>query len=242
MLAREFLLPIWLTPVALTVVYVYAVWGTYESAFIRMRGAEQEKSLWRQRLGLILRGGIWLPTLRHIRGDGAGRIARTTGFREAWHEAGSIRRDRRAEAEAVAAAERRLVENAGRFGVDEFGQQLDRREHAETKAALFQLAGSQMGHYRNGGQKYRADLVPILTPSFSRAGLPDPSGITIYVSADGQRWYAERQTVTGHWFAIGAAGPPSDQWLFDSPDKPAGFPDETEWDHWGGGEHSVNWD
>lgn len=153
LLAREFLMPVWLTPAALLLVYVYAVVAAYELAFIRMRGAEQEKSLWRQRLGLILRGGIWLPTLRHIRGDGAGRIARTTGFREAWHEAGSIRRDRRAEAEAVAAAERRLVENAGCLGVDEFGIQLDRREHAETRLALRMLAVSQMGHYRNGWQR-----------------------------------------------------------------------------------------
>ena len=241
LLVWEFLLPIWLTPTALLLVYAYAVVAAYETTFVRMRIAERDKSLWRQRLALVLRGGVWLPSLRLIRGDGANRIARTAGFREAWREFGLIGHDRRAEAEAEAAAERRLVENAGRVGVDEFGRQLDEREHAETRAALHLLAASQMGHYRNGGQNYRTDLVPILQPSFSRDGLPEPSGIATYVSSDGQSWYAERQTITGHWFAIGAAGPPSDQWLFDGPDKPAGFPKDVEWDHWGGGDHSENW-
>lgn len=39
---------------------------------------------------------------------------------------------------------------------------------------------------------------------------PTSKRIRTQVSGDGQRWYAERQTITGHWFAIGAAGPPSD--------------------------------
>ena len=108
--------------------------------------------------------------------------------------------------------------------------------------ALRSLAISQMGHYRNSGKKYRGDLLPILESGFVRDGLPQSHGIAMYVAPDGQSWYAERQTITGHWFAIGAGGPPSDQWLFDGTDRPSGFPNEAEWDHWGGGEHSVNWD
>ena len=241
LLVRELLLPIWLTPVALLVVFAYAVWAAYESAFIRMRSANKDKSLARQRLALVLRTGIWLPHLRLVGGAGAFRVAGAAGFREAWEAVGQVLQEHREHAEAEAAAERRLVENAGRTGVDRFGQQLDQREHVETRASLRWLAISQMGHYRNGGEKYREDLLAMRVPSFTRDGLPQPDGIAMYVAADGQSWYAERQIITGHWFAIGAAGPPSDEWLFDGPDRPSGFPNEAGWDHWGGGEHSVNW-
>ena len=84
MLIREFLLPIWLTPVALLMVYVYAVLAAYESAFIRMRIIKEDGSLAKQRLALVLRVGTWLPLLRLVQGPGAYRIARTDGFREAW--------------------------------------------------------------------------------------------------------------------------------------------------------------
>ena len=215
-------MPVWLTPAALLLVYVYAVVAAYELAFIRMRGAEQEKSLWRQRLGLILRGGIWLPTLRHIRGDGAGRIARTTGFREAWHEAGSIRRDRRAEAEAVAAAERRLVENAGvSWTSSEYNSTSTR------SLALECFSVSQMGHYRNGFSG-RADLVPILDPSFARDGLLEPSGTSAPTGKAGSRTEPSRGT-----------GSPSARlarrlisgWMVGQARASL-----AEWDHWGGGE------
>ncbi|MCY3887037.1 MAG: hypothetical protein OXG19_04955 [Chloroflexi bacterium] len=242
MLVKELLVPIWLTPLALFLVYIYAVWAAYESAFVRMRIATSDQSLAGKRLALVLRTNIWLPHLRVIGGHGAFRIARAEGFREAWAVAGQILKEDRERAEAEAAAKRRLVDNAGRVGVDEFGRQLDQREFVETQASLRDLAISQMGHYRNAGGKYRADLIEILEPVFARKGLQQPSRISMYVASDGQSWYGERQTITGHWFAIGAAGPPSDQWLFDGPARPSGFPDEAEWDHWGGGEHSVNWD
>ncbi len=242
MLIREFMMPIWLTPVALLMVYAYTVLAAYESTFNRMRIVKQRGSLARQRLALVLRAGVWLPHLRLIRGQGAHRIARTDGFREAWAAIGQIRQEHREHTEAETAAKRRLIENAGRIGADEFGQQYDRREHAETQMALRTLAVSQMGHYQNGGGKYRGDLLPMLEPSFVRKGLPLPHGLVMYVAADSQSWYAERQTITGYWFAIGAVGPPPDQWLFDGPERPPGFPDEAEWDHWGGGQHSVNWD
>ena len=242
MLIREFLMPIWLTPVALLIVYAYAVVAAYESTFIRMRIVKQHASLGRQRLALVLRAGIWLPHLRLVQGHGAYRIARTDGFREAWDAVGQIRQEYCEQTEAEAAAKRRLIENAGRVGADEFGRQFDRREHAETQAALRRVAISQMGHYRNSGTKYRRDLLPILEHGFKRDGLSLPHGIAMFVAADGQSWYAERQTITTYWFAIGAVGPPPDQWLFAGPEKPSGFPDDAEWDHWGGGQHSLNWD
>ena len=242
MLVREFLMPLWLTPVALLMVYMHGVLAAYDSAFIRMRISKEGGSLAKQRFALVLRVGIWLPHLRLVQGPGAYRIARTVGFRETWATIGQILHEHREQAEAETATKRRLIENAGRVGADELGRQFDQREHAETQAALRRLAISQMGHYRNGGKRYREDLLLMLKPGFTRDGLPLPHGIVMYVAADGQSWYAERQTITGYWFAIGAVGPPPDQWLFDGSQSPSGFPDDVTWDHWGGGLRSLHWD
>ena len=241
LLWREFLLPIWLTPIALLVVYAVAVWEAYGITFRLMRLSKPDESLVGQRLALVLRTGLWLPHLRLIRGH-EGWINSTEGFSEAWAAIGQLRQQHREQVEAEAAAKRRLVENAGWTGVDECGQQLDQREFAETKEALRWASTCHMGHYPNHEDRYRDNLLPILEPGFADHGLEEPSGITMYVSPDGQSWYAERRTITGHWFAIGAAGPPPDEWLFDGPEGPSGFPAKPEWDHWGGGESSVNWD
>lgn len=240
LLLREFLLPIWLTPIALSLVYLLAIWAAYETAFTRM-GFVNGGPLFMHKLALVLRNGLRLRNLQRLRGDGAHQVGRTNGFREAWREARQVQIDRAAEIEAEAASERRLVENAGLRGVDEDGRQLDQREHSETRESLYWLAVCHMGHYRHGNA-YRDDLLPIVEPSFAEYGLAEPFGVVMRVAADGQSWYAERQTITGHWFAIGAAGPPSDQWLYDGDQAAPGFPDEATWNHWGGGPHSRNWD
>ena len=240
-LAREFFLPIWLTPVALIFVYGFAVVAAYESVFRRMRMTREEGRLTKQLLAMAFRVRGSLETLRRLNSVGAPQqLASTNAFREAWNEVGKIKLDIRERIETEEASERRLVENAGRAGVDERGQQLDQREHDTTRQALRWLATCHMGHYRNEEQ-YRRDLLPLLESGFEQYGLPQTHGIAMHISSDGQRWYAERQTVTGHWFAIGAAGPPPDQWLFDGPEKPKGFPSESTWDQWGGGEQSTNW-
>ena len=99
-----------------------------------------------------------------------------------------------------------------------------------------------MGHYSNAGQGYRADLFPIVESHFARDGLPENHGVETYVVRGGQCWYATRQAVIGWWFAIGAAGPPPDQWVYDGLRPPQGFPAEPEWDRFGGGMASANWD
>ena len=52
--------------------------------------------------------------------------------------------------------------------------------------------------------------------------------MSLYVSEDGQSWYAWRRTVTGWCFAIGAAGAPPNQWEYDGPEPPEGFPSEDQ--------------
>lgn len=239
---REFLLPIWLTPVALIFLYVFAVVAAYESSFKLMRFGTESQSLLKQRLAMVLRANTRLGTLRLLRGFRAQRIARTKSFREAWAEIGRLHEEERQGVEEEAAAARRLVENAGVVGTDETGRQLDQREFAKTRKALRWLATCQMGHYRNASQRYRADLLPIVEPHFEQDGLPSEHGVEMHVSPNGQSWYATRQTVTGWWFAIGAGGPPPDEWLYDGPEPPRGFPIEQGWDRFGGGESSVNWD
>ena len=241
LLVLEFLLPIWLTPVALLFVYPLTVIAAYESAFLKIRFAAKGRRRFNHRLALVLRTGGSLRILRIVQTSGAWRIGRTGGFREAWREVGQIMLEHRERVAAEAAAQRRLVENAGLIGVDESGKQLDKREHKETMEALRYLSSCQMGHYRNRGEEYHADLVTVVDNLPGRYGLPTPNGIKLHVSPEGQRWYGERETITGHWFAIGAAGPPPDEWLYDGPSKPSGYPGEAEWDQWVSGEHAVNW-
>ena len=239
---REFLVPIWLTAVALVYVYGFAILAAYQGFFRRMRIWNKDGPLLRQRLAVTVRANARLERLRLLSGLGIQRIARTHTFRQAWNELGSLKDEARLRIEEEAAAKRRLIENAEVPGTDDAGCQLDQREHVETRNALRWLATCHMGHYRNGEQAYRADLLPIAEPHFSRDGLPEDHGVETYVARNGQRWYATRQVVTGWWFAIGAAEPPPDQWLYDGPHPPQGFPAEPEWDRFGGGTGSVNWD
>ena len=242
-LALECFLPIWLTPVALLFVYPLTVIAAYESAFVKIRFAAKGRRAFNQRLALVLRAGGSLRILQIVETSGAWRIGRTSGLREAWREVRQILLEHRARVASEAAAERRLLENAGLAEVDESGKQLDRREHNETMEALRYLSTCQMGHYRSRGREYHADLVKVVENLPERYGLPGPpNGVRMHVSPDGQRWYAERETITGHWFAIGASGPPPDEWFYDGSTKPTGYPDESDWDHWAGGEHAANWD
>ena len=100
-----------------------------------------------------------------------------------------------------------------------------------------------MGWFRNRGGRYRADLLQILDDGLIRRGLPEESGITLRVSEDGQSWYAWRRTATGWCFAIGAADVPPDQWEYDGPEPPIGYPGEDQ--SWGSGPFSddvnLNW-
>ena len=91
LLLREFLLPIGLTPVARSTVYLRSIWAAYETAFIRMNFVNHGP-LFGQKLALVLRSGARLGSLQRLRGDGAQQLGRTSGFREAWREVGQIAR------------------------------------------------------------------------------------------------------------------------------------------------------
>lgn len=241
-LLLEFLLPVWLTPIALLFVYVFAVYAAYQGLFLRMRIWQKEGNLARQRSAVVLRAHLRLRNLRTLSGLGAQRVARTSGFRDAWREVGRLRTEVEEREREENALRQRLIDNAGVVGTDKQGRQLDRREFEQTQSALRWLATCEMGHYRSRGDRYRNDLLPMVEPHFLHDGLPEDHGVELEVARDGQAWYATRHTITGWWFAIGAAGPPADQWLYDGPAPPNGFPGDPEWDRFGGGEASKNWD
>lgn len=240
-LLREFLLPIWMTPIALLFVYGFSVFAAYDSTFKMMRLGNDDRPLGRQRLAIAVRANGRLGTLRLMSGLQASRIARAQTFRGTWQEIGNLRAEKRDKLANEAAAKRRLIDNAGVSGVDDEGRQLDQREFSETQAALLWLATCHMGHYRNGDPRYRTDLLSLVESGFERYGFPEDNNIETHSGKDDQRWYATRQTVTGWWFAIGAAGPPPDQWWYDGSAPPQGFPEDTKWDRFGGGASSINW-
>jgi hypothetical protein len=100
-----------------------------------------------------------------------------------------------------------------------------------------------MGWHRNRGGHYHADLLDRLSNDFTRHGLPAESGITMKVATDSQAWFAWRRTITGWCFAVGAGGPPPEEWEYDGPEPPDDVPGKDPC--WGKtpfcGGANVNW-
>ncbi len=236
---REFLMPAWLTPAALLMIYVLSVIVAVELLAVRV-SLFADDNRWKQKLAVALRIGGRPSRIDPLIPWGH-VIGRTDGFREAWRETKWVEERIRQDAAADQAEQQRLAENTGVEGTDAEGQQLDRREFQETRDLLRQLAFNQMGHYNKNGRYGKGPAATF--DHFARQhGLPMPAGIALHVTADGQGWYAERQTITGHWFAIGANAGTPDQWLYDGDGPPTSFPCEEEWDQWAPDSNSPNWD
>jgi hypothetical protein len=182
-------------------------------------------------------GGSWLQ-----------RITAAPDFKAARRVAADFRNSLRDQERARLEEQERLRRYAGSDEADVDGRRLDRREFSETMRALRSLADSQMGWYYNedeagGGHRYRSELLEALGPDFFSDGLPEGSNLSMNVAKDGQAWYAWRRTITGWVFAVGAAGPPPDQWLYDGLEPPHGFPGEDPaWDtNPSSSERARNW-
>ena len=240
LLWRELVMPLWLTPVALTFMALLALYFVYEATFSVM-GSEPAAGLsWRHRLAVLARCGPRLRATRAVR-PAASWLANDPGFRSTWRWTGRVLREDRNRRANEAAKTQRLADNAGVVGTDSFGRQLDQREHAETRKALQWLYTCQLGHYPKQGSRYLAGLEAIIDSLSEKYDLPHPNNTEMHISDDGQSWYAARQTITGHWFAIGAAGPPTDQWFYDGPTAPTSFPSESGWDQWVPERNSLHW-
>ena len=240
LLWREFVMPLWLTPVALAFMALFALYLVYEATFSVM-GSESAVGLsWRHRLAVLARCGPRPRAARAVR-PAASWLANDPGFRSTWKWTGRVLSEDRNRRANEAAKARRLADNAGAVGTDSSGQQLDQREHPETRKALQWLYTCHLGHYPKAGNRYFEGLEAIIDNLSEKYGLPHPNNIEMHISGDGQSWYAARQTITGHWFAIGAAGPPTDQWFYDGPTAPTSFPNESGWDQWVPDSNSPNW-
>jgi hypothetical protein len=230
----EFALPVWLTLGLLPFIYFMALYAGYELSFKRIDLMVKNRATRRRaKLALVTTMQVRVHSLSTFTGDCAEKVASAVSFSEARSIIKDCRASRQEWEAAIEEEQARLKRYAGVAGTDTEGRQLDRREFKETTRALRWLATCQMGWYSNPGNRYRADLFEILADSFSWQGLPSEHGITLYVARDGQSWWAWRRTVTGWCFAIGAARPPPDQWEFDGPQPPKGFPGEDK--SWGEG-------
>ena len=243
-LLLEFALPIWLTAGLLPFLYVLSSYVVYDAAFRGINWATADRrSRWRSRLAVVSALHFRKGAVQKFTWNWAKRVSEATSFSAARDVMAmfleQLRRARKAELDE----QERMQRYAGSHETDEDGRRLDRREFAATIDALRWLETCQMGWHRNRGGRYRDDLLKMIAGDFTRQGLPKESGITLRVSNDGQAWYAWRRTVTGWCFAIGAAGPPPDQWEYDGPEPPQGFPGQDR--IWGDtplpGQANTNW-
>ena len=228
-LVNELLMPVWLSGVAVSVLYPMAFYMGYELLFVRLSFLNDgRKPSMRARAGMAwgLRGS--LVDIDQFRGLPAREAVQSTTAKAAYEAVRRFKSERAEDLAARAAARRNLVENAGRRGVDDDGKLLDRREFSETKEALRWLATCHMGWYRNEDQpeRYRPDLLEVLRDS-RQFEFETDEPIVSKVRKDGQAWFAYRATPSGHVFGIGASGPPPSQWFYDAPTPPSGFPSEA---------------
>jgi hypothetical protein len=223
-LARSLALPAWLTLWAIPFVWVWSVVVEYDSALRHMRiSAPDGRLAWKSVLALIVSFRFRLSALHRFAGRWPHDLVTAKGFRRARDVIAKQQAELNADAAAKQKAADDLKRYAGASGLDEHGRPLDKREFKETVEALDHLANSQMGWYRNNGNRYQPDLLEKFGDAF-KGDLPDEHGITTDVSNSGQSWYTWRRTPSGLCFAVGAAGPPPDQRFYEGTDPPTGFP------------------
>lgn len=240
----EFALPVWMTIGALPFIYLVSLYSQYESAFVRTDFLTKDRAAQRRaKLAIVATIKGRVRDISALTGYWSTEAASAPSFSAARNVIKHFQASRRLDEAKAAEEQARLKRYTGVEGADDFGRQLDRREFEETKRALRWLATCQMGWYRNRGGRYRADLLDLLGHDFTSRGLPSEHGITMHVARNGRAWWAWRRTVSGWCFAIGAAGPPPEQWEFDGPEPPRGYPGKDK--RWGDGPSSLasnqNW-
>lgn len=244
-LLRSLALPVWLTLATIPFVFVFGSFFAYERALKIIDYLSNGRyRRWQTVRALALGLRFDFAAVSALRGNAARTLGEATSSREAAQAIRDFKASRVAARQADIDAQARLERNAGVLGTDDDGQQLDQREFEATRHALQTLASAEIGWYRNRGGRYRTEPLELLASSFERAGLPAEHGIQLHISSDGRAWWAWRRTITGWCFAIGAAGPPDEspeQWQFDGPEPPEGFPGQDE--SWGQpwGLDASNW-
>lgn len=209
----------------LILVFALAVVASYEQAFLRLNSSRgKEASAWKGKLVLILVFGLQLRWIRKAAKGNMFHVARASSVQDALMAVRRLKAEWIAEQRREDAYQADLIYYAGSSELDEQGRPRDKREFRETVHALEWLHTCQMGWYQRSPIGYKPDLIERFSDDFTTQGLPIPSGITMIVSSDGERWYAWRRTPGGHHFAIGASEAPPNQWLYDGLEPPQSFP------------------
>ena len=231
LLAQKLFLPMWLTLGLLPFIYVLSLYVAYQRPLgIIKNQTHVFRVRCRAIVAIILTLGVKARDVTRLQHFWIKQLVDAKTFAATRSAVRKFQRSLRADERATMEENDRLRRYAGVDGVDSEGRRLDRREFKETIQALHWLATCHTGHYRKRN-RYDRNLLHLLGDSFTTFGLPKEAEITMKVAKSGQRWFAYRRTVSGWCFAIGAAGPPPDQWEYDGPDPPSGFPGE---DHcWG---------
>ena len=232
-LLLEFMLPAWLTVGLVPFLYLFSIYVAYDAIFRRINWDKTGRgSRWRSRLALLSALHFRTARVRRFSGYWATKLNEAETLAAKRGVVVDFLDDLSRKEQARIDEEERLRRYSGSHELDDEGRRLDRREFTETIRALQRLATCQMGWHGNGG-RYRQDLLKLLGDDFTRPGLPKESAIKLHVAPGGQSWYAWRRTVTGWCFAIGAAEAPPDQWRYDGPEPPRGFPGKDS--SWGDG-------
>jgi hypothetical protein len=231
----EFAVPVWMTIGALPFIYFIMLYARYQSAFKTLYTVQDPAARRRAKLAMVTTMLGRVRDISAITGNWTNEAASAPSLAAARNVIKHFQASRRLEDAKEAEKQARLKRYAGVEGTDDNGRQLDRREFEETTRVLRWLASYQEAWYSNPGRRYRADLFDLLGHDFTSYGLPLEHGITLHVARNGRSWWAWRRTVTGWCFAIGAVGP--DQWEFDGPEPPRGFPGKDK--RWEGG--NRNW-
>lgn len=232
-LARQLLMPAWMTLGVLPYIYLVALYAGYQMAFtwIDFRDEASFRARCGAKAAVVVRLHGQATLVDKFSLPWATRAAEAGSFRAALVVVDEFEGDLERREQEKRDAAGRLIRFAGVDGVDDEGRRLDRREFEETTRALRWIGTCQMGWGRRE-TGYRADILDVVG-DLSSHGLPGDGGITVMVSPDGGSWYAWRRTPSGWVLAIGAAGPPPDQWEYDGPEPPSGFPGESS--DWGSG-------
>jgi hypothetical protein len=218
-------LPVWLIGCLVPFLFLFTLYVVYEGTFAAVDfAAKGGAGRWRVKLAVALQSNARIQEVADFRSPWVEEALNSSGLRQTMGVVKDFRDRRERNRRAKNEQKQRLRRYAGVQGVDDKGRRLDQREFKETEKALQWLATAQMGWYRNRGGRYRDDLLEMLQMSFERDGLPPDHGISLRVAPNGQAWWAWRRTVTGWCLAIGSAGPPPDQWLYDGPEPPTGPP------------------
>ena len=224
LLLQKLALPIWLTAGLLPFLFTVNLYGAYERAFrIIDSQAHGLRDRWRARVAIVLTLHFRARDIAQLRHYWTRKLVDAQELGAARSTVREFERTLRDRERAITEDIGGLVRYAGIDGTDSEGRRLDQREFKETTKALRWLATCHMGHYRRRN-RYDPELLALLGDGFARHGLANEHGIGMKVSEDGQAWFAYRRTITGWCFAIGAAGPPPDQWEYDGQDPPRGFP------------------